>query len=632
MKSENIIWLAVGLLWTGLIVAFTIQAQRDSYATMLDLAAVEANASFNKDLAYRRWAARHGGVYVPVSEETQPSPYLADVRERDIVTPSGRTLTLVNPAYMTRQVHETAATQYGIKGHITSLDPFRPENKPDRWEAAALKSFAEGASSAQAVSEIDGKEYLRAMFPITTEKGCLNCHASQGYAVGDVRGGISVAVPLQPYLAIHNSTLTKRYANFLAIWLLGLTVLVVVRLRIGKEFLTVETDLSEARQLSAELAQQKAVWQKAQQIGAIGGWTIDILQNRIEWSDETYRIFGVPGKTGIVYRTFLENVHPDDRDLIDRAWQEALKGKAYDIEHRLLVDGKTRWVREKADVQFDDAGRPVSAIGFVQEITEQKKAENALLEMDRMKNEFISTAAHELRTPLTAMMGFTEFLLTPEQFGGFSAEQQQDFLKTVYDKGKALSRIIDDLLDISHIERGHSVTLDLRENDLREVLGKAVEFCRMHNPRRLFRLELPEEPGPALILIDRHRINQVLENLLGNAVKYSPEENEISITARSVPVGWEIRVTDRGIGMSPEQAARIFDRFYRADASDTAASGLGLGMSIAKQIIEAHGGSIEVASVAQQGTTITCTLPSVADATADCRPAQGTRQRPREDR
>lgn len=245
----------------------------------------------------------------------------------------------------------------------------------------------------------------------------------------------------------------------------------------------------------------------------------------------------------------------------------------------------------------------------IRDMTSEKEAERALMRMDQIKNEFISTAAHELNTPLSAMMGFTEFLRTPESFGGFTEAQRQDFLKEIYERGEALSRIIDDLLDVSLIESGHPINLDLQPTDLRDVLAKALGFYQVHEKGFLFQLDLPQAAEPKLIMVDRNRINQVLGNLLTNAVKYSPRGRVITLRGLMQADGWEVRVEDQGIGMNPEQLDRVFDKFYRADASDTAVSGLGLGMNIARQIIEVHGGEIRVESVQGQGTTVIFNLP-----------------------
>lgn len=146
----------------------------------------------------RLWNAKHGGVYVPISEETKPNPYL-DVPNRDVITTTGINLTKINPAYMTRQISEIAQQENNIHYHITSLKPIRPANKPDEWEAAALYGFESGEKELFQFNP-DTMAY-RYMAPLTTKEACLGCHAKQGYKLGDIRGGISVTIPAKTFIA-----------------------------------------------------------------------------------------------------------------------------------------------------------------------------------------------------------------------------------------------------------------------------------------------------------------------------------------------------------------------------------------------------------------------------------------------
>jgi len=288
--------------------------------------------------------------------------------------------------------------------------------------------------------------------------------------------------------------------------------------------------------------------------------------------------------------------------------EKAINNFAIDFK---LDDGKTK--NGKLSGRLFKLRDSVCAILVLRDVTVENAAKNAFVELDQEKNEFISMAAHELRTPLSTIIGFTEFLLTPEKFGGFSEEQKKDFLNEIYDRGEALDRIIDDLLDVSRIERGHSLTLDLQKTDFKSLLTKTFDFYRDNNSNHSFRLDLQKEPELTMMRIDRHRIKQVLENLFNNALKYSPNGGDIIVTAVSDSNGWKISVKDRGIGMTPAQTDRIFDKFYRVDASNTAIQGLGLGMSIVKQIIDAHEGEIEVESDLGKGTIVTFTLPCKTD-------------------
>jgi len=194
-RIKSYTWILI-TAWTLIIVISlgwnSYQEQQEIQATALAVARI----NFEKDVLFRRWATIHGGVYVPSTPATPPNPYLADIPERDLTTPSGRHLTLMNPAYMTRQIYALSQKETAIRGHITSLKPLRPENQADPWETQALKSFEQGKTEVFSIEDYEGQPYLRLMRPFKTEKGCLKCHARQGYREGDIRGGVSISIPL----------------------------------------------------------------------------------------------------------------------------------------------------------------------------------------------------------------------------------------------------------------------------------------------------------------------------------------------------------------------------------------------------------------------------------------------------
>jgi diguanylate cyclase (GGDEF)-like protein len=241
--------LGLMAVWTLVVAGSLWWNLHDNQRQTMEIALNAARINFDKDLLYRRWAAALGGVYALVTPGTPPNPYLAHIPERDLLTPSGRQLTLINPAYMTRQVYTLARQETEIRGHLTSLKPLRPENAADSWETLALKSFEQGKAETFAVAQIDGREYLRLMRPFNTEKSCLKCHATQGYKEGDIRGGISVSIPLAPLRAISRSTMHSLYVGHGLLWLLGM-----VGLGLGQRRLTrtwrrqqqADADLQEA--------------------------------------------------------------------------------------------------------------------------------------------------------------------------------------------------------------------------------------------------------------------------------------------------------------------------------------------------------------------------------------------------
>jgi len=195
------------------------------------LASKEAESNLHKDQAMRRWASRHGGLYVKPDERTPPNPYLSHLPHRDVVTTDGVKLTLMNPAYMMSQMAREFEEMYGVKGRITAQILLNPANKPDPWELAALKQFDKGAIEVKALSDIDGMPYLRMMKPIVMRKSCELCHGHLSFKEGDIRGGVSVSIPITPYLQAAESNRTNLIATHAGVWLLGLTGIVLLSYR-----------------------------------------------------------------------------------------------------------------------------------------------------------------------------------------------------------------------------------------------------------------------------------------------------------------------------------------------------------------------------------------------------------------
>lgn len=232
------------IAWTLIVIGFLLLGSMQIHSVQQEMIKKEAHANFNKDQALRFWSTTHGGVYVPVTDETPSNPYLENVKDKDITISGGKVLTLMNPAYMLRQTMENYESLYGVRGHITSLKYFRPETAPDEWEKSALHKFEKGKEEISEFTEIDGKPYFRYMAPMFVTKGCLKCHGHQGYKVGDVRGGVSVSVPMEPYLVNqYRQTITLAFSLGL-LWLLGFGGLILAMRGLKRR--TRERDKAEA--------------------------------------------------------------------------------------------------------------------------------------------------------------------------------------------------------------------------------------------------------------------------------------------------------------------------------------------------------------------------------------------------
>ena len=243
----------LALLWSGCIAGSLLWNLHEQNGTILKIADNSAQVTFENDLLYRKWVARQGGVYVPVSEHTPPNPYL-HVPNRDITASNGLSLTLVNPAYMARQANQMAVDIRGSRGHLTSLKPIRPENGPDPWETAALESFESGVQEVGSVERTPDGEYYRLIRPFVAEKACLKCHASQGCKEGDIRGGISVSVPMAPLQAIERPHVAAMWLAHLSLWLVGLAGIVVFKNGLEGQLLARERADEALRQTAEDLA------------------------------------------------------------------------------------------------------------------------------------------------------------------------------------------------------------------------------------------------------------------------------------------------------------------------------------------------------------------------------------------
>jgi len=247
----------------------------------------------------------------------------------------------------------------------------------------------------------------------------------------------------------------------------------------------------------------------------------------------------------------------------------------------------------------DKEGSVHGTVILMQKVTQERQIE-------QMKADFLAMAAHELSTPLATIIGYAD-LLTGEDKPEISAELQQESLMYIHDKANALARMVDDLLDISRAESGQDLSINKVSFDLNQMLKSTVRHYSETSSSHSIVHKQTVPNGE--ILADPTRMGQVLDNLIINAIKYTPTGGYIHISDWRDENFHHIEIKDDGVGMTPDQILHVFDKFYRADASNTAKPGIGLGMSITKHIIEGHGGAISVTSEPGRGTEILFNLP-----------------------
>jgi PAS domain S-box-containing protein len=236
-----------------------------------------------------------------------------------------------------------------------------------------------------------------------------------------------------------------------------------------------------------------------------------------------------------------------------------------------------------------------------------KQALSELQKRNQLKSEFISTAAHELRTPLSSIMGYAELLRQAQELGISQPDRHEEFISVIVEKSEMLSRLVGDLLDVSKIENGFRLELQKKPALISKTITNVIEHYQRNAPQHVFSL-LTDSALPETVVVDEVRIVQVLDNLLSNAVKYSPNGGLIELAVTAEHGKLHFSVVDRGIGMSEIELERIFEKYYRANPDKPSIQGMGLGMSIARNIIEAHGGEIKVNSTPGEGTRVYFTV------------------------
>ena len=363
-----------------------------------------------------------------------------------------------------------------------------------------------------------------------------------------------------------------------------------------------------AEELTVGLRESEESLKRSQELAHLGSWGLDLVNDRLTWSEEVYRIFGLsPGEFSGTYEAFLEVVHPEDRAMVEAAYSGSLREsrEGYEIEHRILKKstGEVRFVYEKCHHGRDASGVIVRSVGMVQDITERKQAEEAAAKLSAAKSKFTSTVSHELRSPLATIKEATE--LVSDGLLGPVSDEQKYVLDTAKENISRLGRLINNVLVYQKMEAGKT-HYTLRAHDINEVVREAHKSVVLFAGNRTADLVMDLGEDLPKISFDRDKLFQVMINLMANAVKYS-ESGPIVIRTRREDRGIHVIVRDSGPGIKAEHLEEIFEPF--SQMGESSQGGTGLGLAIAKEIIRAHHGKILVESEIGRGSAFHFTLP-----------------------
>jgi PAS domain S-box-containing protein len=599
-KNHTIIYM---IAWTILLLFSTIWNLEKNKKSTIEKALIEARTISQHNLAYRRWNTFSGGVYARISEFNKENDYLPEGIEKTIKTTDGTELTLVNPFQMTKQVYALLKKQTPLPtiNRTVSDDPLSPDNETDEWESRGISLFEKGIQEVYEIMNIKGESYLRLLTPYITERGCMKCHGYQGYDIGDIRGGMSIAVPMRPYYLIQNSNGRIIIVTHLLIWFFGSGLLVLFSKGIKKY----QDDLTEKERkfrIVTDFAYDFETWiSKDKKIEYISPSCERITgYNREEFERNPDLL------TDIIYiedSSIYDNHHKQFNDLVHE-----------EIEYRIVTkSGEIRWLSHICSPIFQDGnflGRRASS----RDITEKKKLESQLFRSQKMESLglFAGGIAHDFNNILTSITGFTELL---DLDISYKTDNIREYIKQINNAANLGKNLTSNLLAFGkkQITKKQNVYIYDVVNNMKGIIktliSEDIELV----------IEITENEKP--VYADRHQLEQILINLVTNAGSSMPKGGRLIIktdTFRTeniftgncttiLPGNYMLlTVSDTGTGINDENMNKIFEPFFSTREST---KGTGLGLSIIYNIVSNHYGYIDVKTKTGEGSTFMIYIP-----------------------
>lgn len=370
-------------------------------------------------------------------------------------------------------------------------------------------------------------------------------------------------------------------------------------------------DMHDRRVAETKLRKSEERLRLAQAAAGMGAWEFDHQTQRAIWSPEMYPLYGLePSASAPSIAQIGDMLHPDDQPGMIAEFEAAeRRGGEFTTEYRVIrPDGKVVWLASKGYVDTDATGKPTSARGINYDITSRKESELRLKEADRRKDEFLATLAHELRNPLAPIRTGLEVMKAAPPDSPMAGEAREMMERQL----SHMVRLIDDLLDVSRVSFGK---VELRRARLRlaEVVELALESGRAAIEAAGHQLEVSMPRRTLWLDGDLTRLAQVLSNLLNNAARYTPSGGRVHLRALDKGDWVTLEVEDTGIGIEAGELPHVFEMFSQASTSrGRNLGGLGIGLALAKRMVDLHGGSIWARSAGQgKGSTFSVRLPLV---------------------
>ncbi|MEJ2032755.1 MAG: ATP-binding protein [Deltaproteobacteria bacterium] len=598
-------WLLGG--WTLLIAASAGWNIYANHRDTIDKARSEARTILAYNLAYWRWNSLQGGVYAAASAQHSPDPFRM-LNSVSLTLDHGPLFAKITPLRMTQQVFDLLrrhSPELAAVNRTVSLHPLDPENRPDKWERAALLSFGKGRSGESKITEIGGESYLRLLVPYVTEKECLNCHAERGYQVGDIRGGMSIAVPMAPFEQVAASSRHSILVTHLLLWLLG-----------SSGILLLTRSLSRSQRAVAESEEKFRI---VSEFAHHFEWWIDEKNEIAFISPSCQRITGYSREDFLARPQLLfEIVHPDDRALIRKHILDPGEGPAEDRTFRIITkEGQIRWLAHSCShISID--GKYLGKRGSNRDITDKKGLEEQLLQAKKMEclGHFAAGVAHDFNNILSSITTFAHLLEDEVENKNGQTKHYFNHMLVAAKLGRNMTSNL-----VAFGSRQIARPVPIRLNSL---VKEVTDIIMTLLPEEIeFFCNLAEDERP--VRADPHQVEQILINLCTNARDAMPQGGVLRIESRrldpgrsrpgqfgDIPAGsyMMVSVVDSGFGIPPSNMPHIFEPFF---STKERSQGTGLGLAIVNGIVRENGAFIDVLSEMGQGTTFGIFFPLLAE-------------------
>jgi len=590
------------IFWTAGMCAFIALGSYYSYREARDNALSRARENFQKDVMVRMLVNQPGGGYALPDDLDRPDPHKIQRPEQAGSAVGTMPFAMGNPAHMTQFMQEMGIPVPELHGHMTSLRPLHPKNAADAWEQKALHRLEGGPREFWEVSSVDGHPRLRFMGALVTLESCLRCHADQGFKVGDIRGGISFAVPLNEdsFLSsgLHNVTTTLGVG---LIWVLGLLAILLA----GRSNLNQLKERGLAEMALRESEEQLRTIFDASEAGIIlvsPDGTIRYANHRMA------EMFGTT-LPKVVGSEYTGHVHASEKQAGRERLHLALYGGENTItsERRYIrEDGTDFWGHFSGKRLYNADGSLNALVGVITDITErrEKEEENANLQAKLQQVQHLEDlgslaggVAHDMNNVLAAILGLASASIDHHPADSASHRALGTIIKAAERGGK----MVKSLLSLAR-----SSPAEERELNLNEIVHETIQFLEQSALTRV-RLVLDLEGELRPVRGDASALGNAFMNLCINAVDAMADSGTLKVQTRNVGLDWvELEVEDSGSGMTEDILEKAVIPFF---TTKEPGKGTGLGLSMVYSTVKAHRGQMDLESRPGLGTTARMRFP-----------------------